>query len=430
LITLDINSNYCDRGGGIRTYHQAKIAWFNRQPGHRYYFVVPGPRSSARRVGRRVVRIEVYGLPLGLGYRLMLDYPRVGRLLRRLRPDLVEVGDPFFTGLFCLLLGRLGRIGGRVSAFYHSDPIETWLVPWANRGSLRGLKRLLAAGVGRLFYRLQVAYDVTIVTSRTMEQHLAGRGVARLKRIPLGVDRLFFAGEEQARSAPDTAIAPPVEHPPRRRLLFVGRLIADKAADLLWEALPEILRSGDVEVTVLGSGPYQPRFSAATWPGYRYLEYVSGREQLAEIYRQHDILLAPGPYETFGLAVLEGMASGLVVVGPDRGGTAELLAETRSPFVFRAGDLADFVRVVATAAAADLAPQRRASLAAAERYGTWHDAIGRLMNFYGEQLAEPRTLIGPWTEPDTKNPGDDSARRKTFGTKNATTQSTAGKRTA
>ncbi len=149
----------------------------------------------------------------------------------------------------------------------------------------------------------------------------------------------------------------------------MGRLIADKAANLLWEALPEILRMPGVEVTVLGSGPYQPKFAAAQWPGYRYLEYVSGRQELAEIYRSHDILLAPGPYETFGLAVLEAMASGLVVVGPNRGGTAELLAEARSPFVFRAGDVADFVRVVAAASAADLAPHRHASLTAARRYG-------------------------------------------------------------
>ena len=61
------------------------------------------------------------------------------------------------------------------------------------------------------------------------------------------------------------------------------------------------------------------KFAAARWPGYRYLEYVSGRQELAEIYRAHDILLAPGPYETFGLAVLEAMASGLVVVGSQLG---------------------------------------------------------------------------------------------------------------
>ncbi len=202
MITLDINSNYCDRGGGIRTYHQAKIAWFNRQPGHRYYFVVPGPRHAVRRVGRRVVRIEVYGLPIGSGYRLMLDYPRVGRLIRRLRPAVVEAGDPFFTGLFCLLLGRLGQIRGRLSAFYHSDPVETWAVTWANRGRARGGRRLLAAAIGWLFYRLQRTYDVTIVTSRAMQRHLAERGVARLKRIPLGVDRLFFADEPSPATVP------------------------------------------------------------------------------------------------------------------------------------------------------------------------------------------------------------------------------------
>jgi glycosyltransferase involved in cell wall biosynthesis len=344
----------------------------------------------------------------------MLDYPRVGRLIRRLRPELVEAGDPFFTGLFCLLLGRLGQIRGRVSAFYHSDPIETWIVPWAGRGRFGRLKRPLAAAVGWLFYRLQRAYDVT---SRAMQRHLAGRGVTRLERIPLGVDRMFFAAQGEAAAAPEAAaeiVNPAMRpaEPPPRRMLFVGRLIADKAADLLWEALPAILRLPGVEVTVLGSGPYQQRFSAAAWPGYRYLEYVSGREQLAEIYRRHDVLLAPGPYETFGLAVLEAMASGLVVVGPDRGGTAELLAEAHSPFVFRAGDVADFVRVVATASVADLAPHRHASLAAARRYGTWHEAIGRLMEFYGQQIAEPRLPADPRIGRGTRGPRDGAAEEK------------------
>ena len=38
MILLDINTNHSDRGGGIRTYHQAKIAWFSEQRRHRYYF--------------------------------------------------------------------------------------------------------------------------------------------------------------------------------------------------------------------------------------------------------------------------------------------------------------------------------------------------------------------------------------------------------
>src|ERR1700733_776323 len=143
MITLDINSNYCDRGGGIRTYHQAKIAWFLRQRPPRYYLVVPGPRFAVRRIGRQVVRIEVFGLPLGAGYRLLIDYPRVGKILRRLAPDLVEVGDPVISGLFCLAQRRLGRLKSGLSAFYHSDLVETWVVPWANRGPLRPPRRWL-----------------------------------------------------------------------------------------------------------------------------------------------------------------------------------------------------------------------------------------------------------------------------------------------
>ncbi len=58
MITLDINSNYCDRGGGIRTYHQAKIAWFNRHRGgplllrRSWPAILSAPRRPARGADR------------------------------------------------------------------------------------------------------------------------------------------------------------------------------------------------------------------------------------------------------------------------------------------------------------------------------------------------------------------------------------------
>ncbi len=82
------------------------------------------------------------------------------------------------------------------------------------------------------------------------------------------------------------------------------------------------------------------------------------------------------------------MASGLVVVGPDRGGTAELLDEAQSPFVFRAGDAADLLRRVRMVLSTDLVRHAAAAQAVARRYGSWDEAIGRLIAYYEDSLQE------------------------------------------
>jgi alpha-1,6-mannosyltransferase len=397
MITLDINTNYSDRGGGIKTYHQAKIAWFNRQREHRYYLIVPGPKHGVRRLGPRAVRIEVFGPSVGSGYRFLLDFWRVLRIIRRLQPAHVEAGDPLLTGLFCLAIYRFGLMRGRLTAFYHSDPIETWVVPCSRRPGARGLRRVVARLAGRLFYAAQRRYPATIVTSRAMEEHLRSNGVERLVRKPLGADPVFFA--PTLAPQPTASLVNCASRSPGGkstvRLLFVGRLTPDKAADLLLATLGRIMQLEGVTLTVLGGGPLEQEFARAAYPGLRFLGYVGDRRRLAEIYREHQVLLAPGPYETFGLAVLEAMASGLAVVGPDRGGTAELLDEVESPFVFRAGNADDFVRAVQAAVEANLAPHAVAAQAAARRYGTWDEAIGRLMSYYEESASGriPRTAV-------------------------------------
>ena len=78
------------------------------------------------------------------GYRLLLDYASVFRLIRAERPAVLEAGDPWLTGLFCLFLRRTGIYRGLLVSFYHSDPIPSYLEPWAARGGFRAGKLLLA----------------------------------------------------------------------------------------------------------------------------------------------------------------------------------------------------------------------------------------------------------------------------------------------
>src|SRR5262249_59478823 len=90
-------------------------------------------------------------------------------------------------------------------------------------------------------------------------------------------------------------------------------------------------------VTVVGRGRHWDRFEGIIHPRFTLQPFIHDRGALARLYAEHDVFLAPSRHETFGLAALEAAAAGLVVVGPDAGGTGELLRQMESPFIFPAG---------------------------------------------------------------------------------------------
>jgi alpha-1,6-mannosyltransferase len=379
MVCVDINTFYAEKAGGIRTYHRAKLQWFARHPEHTYYLVYPGTGYREEEYAPNVHLIEVYGIRTSRekgGYRLIADYRRLYRLLREIRPDVVEAGEPWLAGLFSLLMRRTGLIDGLLVSFYHSDPIRTWVAPWAQApGRVRFARHGLAALAARAFYGAQKRYDLTVVTSRFTEEHLHSLGVERVARTPFGVEPRFFG---DGGPAAETAT---------RHLLYAGRLGTEKGAELLLEVMPRLLERPDVRLTVMGRGKYAEDFAAVDHPRYTYLGFVSDPEEVAAIYRAHDIFLAPGPHETFGLGVLEAMAAGLVVIGPDRGGTGELLREMDSPFIYRAGDPDAFYDAIVRAIETERAPVVQQARAVATRYGTWDQAIERLVSFYQDQTA-------------------------------------------
>jgi alpha-1,6-mannosyltransferase len=382
VVFLDINTFFSPKAGGIRTYHRAKIEWFRQRPDLGYFLVYPGPFRKELKEGGNIALIEAYGPALTRdtsGYRLLIDFLRVFRVIRAARPDVIEAGDPWLTGLFCLALRKLGLYRGLLVSFYHSDPVPTYILPWSRRGRFQRLRALLARLAGFLFYRLQRGYDLTVVASRTMEASLRSRGVRSVAHLPFGVPAFFLEGISAA--APK---ALPGEGPVG--LLYAGRLDRDKGVDLLLESLPFLLEH-NVQVTVMGRGALAPAFAEFRHPRYRYLGFVPEPEKVRAAYDGHHVLLAPGPHETFGLGVLEGMARGLVVVGPDAGGTGELLLEAASSFRFPAGDGDAFRKAVLAALRCDWRAEIVRSRSLALRYGGWDDAIGRMIGFYADRLA-------------------------------------------
>jgi glycosyltransferase involved in cell wall biosynthesis len=120
----------------------------------------------------------------------------------------------------------------------------------------------------------------------------------------------------------------PVGLPRPKELIFVGRLVSDKGANLLLEAMA--LLKSKPRLTIAGDGPERGPLEkqAADLQLQSHVDFIGTRtsEQLAKLLRQHQILVVPSRWrEPFGIVALEGIASGCVVVGSSEGGLAEAI---------------------------------------------------------------------------------------------------------
>jgi len=119
-------------------------------------------------------------------------------------------------------------------------------------------------------------------------------------------------------------------------IVFLGRLVSEKGVDLLLEAFnkiradPKIVlacfnQGIELRLTIIGSGPEEGRLRKivqenALTSCVEFVGVQSGH-LLMELLNRHKILVLPSRCcETFGMALLEGMACGCVVVGSNAGG--------------------------------------------------------------------------------------------------------------
>ncbi|MBX3404932.1 MAG: glycosyltransferase family 4 protein [Phycisphaeraceae bacterium] len=122
----------------------------------------------------------------------------------------------------------------------------------------------------------------------------------------------------------------------RRRLLFVGRLLALKRIDLLLAAFVAIAdRRPDWDLVLVGDGPLRAELVAAVPPALTsrviWLGFEGDPAALGSIYRACDVLVLPSEYEAWGLVVNEALANRLAVVTSHVVGAAAHLVRTGLP---------------------------------------------------------------------------------------------------
>jgi glycosyltransferase involved in cell wall biosynthesis len=150
-----------------------------------------------------------------------------------------------------------------------------------------------------------------MIATPSLERELIGRGFsAPIRRWSRGVDLGIF----RPRPKIDRGYKRPV-------LLYVGRVSHEKGVD---DFLKLKVRGTKI---VVGDGPARSSLERQ-YPEAKFLGYRKGHE-LGEIYAAADLFVFPSKTDTFGVVVIEALASGLPVAAYPVTGPADIVTNEK-----------------------------------------------------------------------------------------------------
>ena len=345
--------------GGMRTALRALGAGYV-DAGCRRLIVVPGP-EDARTSGPQGDVVQLRAPRVGGGYRLIVEPWRVIEVLEEWGPTSIELSDKSTL----LPVARWARRSGVGSVLLSHERLDDML---ALRTGLDATSKVSAGLLNRLLVR---SVDTVVVTSAYARDEFSAVAAAAgcpVVRVPLGVDLATFRPHRRPQAD-------------ELRLVHAGRLSREKSPHLAVATAVELHRRGvPLCLDVYGVGPHRDELvELAGDAPVRFQGYVDSPARLSRALAHADVALSVCPGETFGLAVLEALASGTPVVTADRGGARELVDETSGGWgAPEPGTLADAVLEVA---ARPVARRRAAARARAEHY-PWSATVGSLLDVH------------------------------------------------
>jgi alpha-1,6-mannosyltransferase len=368
---IDTTMMYAPRSGGVKRYLTAKRAWLeSHRPDIRHTLVVPGAQTRTENPG--LVTVGAAKLPFGDGYRMPASPIKWDAVLRALEPDIIEAGDVFVPGHAAMDAGD--ALGLPVVGFCHTDAptlAALHLGDWAEQPTFN------------FWAQAYQRFDHVVAPSQHTATRLADAGVDRVSVHPLGVDLELFQPSRGDRAK----LLKRLGYGPETRLVvFAGRPAREKNIDNMVAAIEKL---GDpYRLVLIGAGKDQRASSRVA-----SLDFEREPQKLAGVIASCDAFIHANENEMFGLVVLEAMAAGLPVVGPNKGGVGELLdAEVGQ---LAAGvDPASLAEAVEALFARDMNALKLAARHRAETRHSWDNTFGGLTRLY-QRLLNNHTRRAP-----------------------------------
>ncbi|MEV1073571.1 glycosyltransferase [Micromonospora parva] len=358
-----------ERSGGLRTALRHLGVGY-RAAGHDPVLVIPGQRAADETFPwGRVLTVPGPRLPGSGGYRLLAGRGRLARLLADLAPDRLEVSDRSSLRW----TGRWARAHGVPSVMVSHESLTGLLGQWGVPDALR------RPTADRLNRATSQAYDRIVCTTRWAAEEFDRIGADNVSLVPLGVDLDTFAPHRadprvRERYADDTELL----------VVHCARLSPEKRPELAVQTLAELRRAGVPAVLVMvGDGPLRDALARRTAGlPVTFTGFLPDRAAVAALLASADVVLAPGPVETFGLAGLEALACGTPVVVNAASALPEVVGEAGLAAYGSGVSMAAAVRRLA---ARPQEQRRRAARARAEEFG-WPAAVDGFLGVHGADV--------------------------------------------
>jgi len=285
------------QSGGIKTCAR-ELAKSYAILGHNTHIIVPGERDLTTDDGT-VVFHEVASpvVPKSGGYRVILRRKHVERILERIQPDAIELSDRT-TLLPISIWAETRGIPITIIAHERLDGVIHSFFP-----SMTGV------GTADRLNRLAAKHGTSLVcTTNYAGQEFDRIGIDYTK-VALGVDLETFTPDKanvQWREKFDAEVL----------VMLCSRLSSEKRPDFAIDVLESLMKSGvKAHLLVAGAGPLERSIaSKLKYLPATMLGFLDGRADVAQALASSDVVIAPGPIETFGLAALEALACGTPVI--------------------------------------------------------------------------------------------------------------------
>lgn len=352
---------------------------------HRFHYF--WPRAGERLAGRGIMP-SLRANPLlyaVIPFLFLGEYAAAKRLARTLRPRLLYAH--WFTpqAIVASWVERALRIPFVFTT--HASDVSVW-------------KKLPLLGPRIVRRAARRAQAITAVSTRSKQKLLqffdTDEDLPEVRIIPMGTDALNENAvvRERRAAATDAELV----------ILFIGRLVEKKGYEYLVDAL-ELMGAefGNWRLIVAGDGPLRGEWEQLTRRSeiadhIEFRGYVSGADKAA-VFAEADLLVVPsivtddGDAEGLPVALLEGLAAGLICVATNESGGDDIITDRENGFLCVQRDATALA--AALRAAANLTETEREQMSAAARRlasrFTWTQIAQEHYEFLFEPLLKEQT---------------------------------------